>query len=49
MCTLMDGSTSVSVVMMNLEVTAVKESILSRDLSLKKTSKGDMFKVVVWS
>ena len=36
---LMDGSNSVSIVILNLEATAEKESMFARDLSLKKNSK----------
>ena len=45
----MNGYNSVSMVILNLESTAVKESMFSRDFSLKKTSKGNIFRVAVWS
>ena len=46
MCTLMDGSNYVLMVILNLDATAEKESMFARDFSLKKTSKGNIFKVI---
>ena len=41
----MDGSNDVPMVILNLDATAAKESILARDFSLEKTSNGNKFKV----
>ena len=41
----MERSNSVSMVILNLEATASKESIFSRDCSLNRTSKGNILKL----
>ena len=45
----MDGSNSVSIVILNLDATAAKKSMSTRDISLKKKFQGEIFRVVVWS
>ena len=45
----MDGSNSVPIVILKFDATASKEIILARGWSLNKTSKGDIFKLAVWS
>ena len=45
----MDESNYVLVVILNLNATVEKESMFVRDCSLRKKSKGDIFKVAVWS
>ena len=45
----MDGSNSVSMVILKLDAAAAKESMFTRDFSLKKNSKGNIFKVEVCS
>ena len=45
----MDGSNSVSIVILNLDTILPKESTFARYLSLNKTSNGKLFKIVVWS
>ena len=49
MCTFMDGSNYVSMVILNLDATVAKDSMFARYFSLKKTLKGRIFKVAVWS
>ena len=44
----MNGSNSVSIVILNLDATAVKKSMLARNCSLNN-SKGNIFRVAVWS
>ena len=41
----MDGSNSVSIAILDLDATAENESTFTRDLSLKKTSKGNVLKL----
>ena len=43
----MDGSNYVSMVILNLDATKTKESMFVRDFPLKKTSRGEIFKVAV--
>ena len=45
----MYGSNYMSMVIMNLDAIVEKESMFVRDCSLRKKSKGDIFKVAVWS
>ena len=45
----MDGSNYVLTVILNLDATAEKDSMVARNCSSKKTSKGKILKVAVWS
>ena len=45
----MDGSNYVSMVILNLDATVENYNMFVRDLPLKKTSKGNIFKVAVCS
>ena len=45
----MNGSNSVSIVILDLDATTENEIMFVRDWLLKETLKGNTFKVAVWS